>query len=296
VSRWLSRLIEGECSPQDVLPLARRAGFPSFADLCLAALPERLPRVAFTRAAIRARLRDALAGRVTLGELRVWSEELHAIAFQHVLGRDRGERRIAASALALVAVAADDRVWKTLEPVHAVLASLDEALARREAIPTGELHARLFQGQRELHFAARRPTLAPLDGPGLDGRPELEAALDPSWADVCVRPEPGRASPRDACPIVAFSVVTAAAASEDALDRYVPAPGLIASVRERVPNFALARYRPRIQRDVDGVEEIVLRAEAIDAPAIEYAAKLFALIRGIGSATLDGKRLPTMRI
>ena len=91
-------------------------------------------------------------------------------------------------------------------------------------------------------------------------------------------------------------MVTASAASEDAFDRYVPAAGLISRVRERAPNFALARYRPRIQRDVDGIEEIVLRASSIDEAAVVYSAKLFALVHAVGSVTLDGKALATLRL
>ena len=305
VSRWLTRLIEGECSTHEVLPLAREAGFPSFADLCLAALPERLPRVPFTRAVIRARLGDALEGAIGLSELKAWAGEVHAIAYQHVLGRHRGERRVAASALALIAVAADERVFRTREPVDAVLTALAVALDRHEALPLGELQALLFQGQGELHLATRRPTLAPAgedEDAGEDpSRPPPEpTSFDPSWADVCARAEPGPFSrapdpwtgPE---PIVAFSVVTAQAADQDALDRRVAAPGLAALVRERAPNFALARYRARIQRDVDGIEEIVLRTPAVDDAAVEHAAKLFALVHDVGAVTLDGRRLATLR-
>jgi hypothetical protein len=296
VSRWLARLIAGECSPHEVLPLAREAGFPSFADLCLAALPERLPRVPFTREVIRARVGDALAGRLTFGELRAWAEELHAISFQHVLGRDLGERRLAASALALVAVAADDRVFTTRAPVEAVLAALLGSLERRAEVPLAELHAGLFEGQVRLHLATRRPTISPLTTEDGDRADAVVEPLDPSWADVCARPEPGRISTSDQNPIVAFSVVTAAAAQEDALDRYAPTFGLIAEARRRAPNFDVARFRPRIQRDLDGIEEIVLRTGVIDEAAVAYAAKLFALVHGVGSVTLDGKPLRTLRV
>lgn len=309
VSGWLTRFIAGDCTPHEVLPVAREAGFPSFADLCLAALPERLPRVAFTRAAIRARLGDALVGRTPLADLRVWAEELHAIAFQHVLGRDRGERRLAASALALVAVASDERVFRSREPVLAVLAGLEAALAKREPLPLASLHSRLFAGQRELDLATRRPSLPPLPGheasegqlgqrllgDGALGDAGPGEPLDATWADVVARAGPGRYSPADPCPAVAFSVVTATTAGEDALDRRSAATGLLALVRERAPNFALGRYRPRIQHDPDGAPEIVLRTAVVDEAALAYATKLFALVHGLGAVTLDGERLATLR-
>ena len=305
VGLWLDRLTKGECSSEDVDPLAREAGFPTFIDLCSAVLPERLPRLSIRPRAVGARIERALAGKISLAELRSWAELLHAIAFRHVLGKNRAERRITAEALALAAVAADDLVFKTRAPVERVLEAIVGALATGETVATAELYRSLFVGQAELHLAARRPFVAddhgevradPLGDPG-----ELE--VDASWADVVARAAPGPVRPSDPSAIVAFAVVTEEAVSGE-IGTGCPLPALLAGARHAAPNFAFERYRPRLYRDVDGILEIVLRPpgiarsgpQVVDDDALIYATKLFALIHRLGQVTLDGVRLSTLRL
>lgn len=289
VQFWLGRLLAGACLPADVLPLAREAGFPSFAELCSAALPERLPRMRIETDAIVSHLERALSGDLPFRELRSWADELHAIAFRHVIGKDRTERRRAVEALALVATAADDTLFKTREPCAAVLEEVAATLRARGPLAISELYGRLFQGQRELHLAARRPLL--LDTKDENG--EVEGDL--SWADVVLRPAAGRASAEDRSAIVAFAVVTERAASTDDPGHGAPIPGALADVRRLAPNFAFARFRPRLRRDVDGILEFVLRAPEIDREAIAYSAKLFGIMHGIEALTLDGQQVPVLR-
>jgi hypothetical protein len=295
VGLWLDRLTKGECSSADVDPLARAAGFPTFIDLCQAVLPERLPRLSIRPRAVRARIEGALAGKTSLAELRSWAELLHAIAFRHVLGKNRAERRITGEALALAAVAADDLIFKTREPVDRVLSAIAAALATGETVATAELYRSLFVGQAELHLAARRPFAADVD-PGADPFVAPGEAPDASWADVVARTSAGRVSTTDPSAIVAFAVVTEEAVSGDRLGYGCPLPALLVEARRAAPNFAIGRYRPRIFRDVDGILEIVLRTPEIDQEALAYATKLFALIHRLGRVTLDGVRLSTLRV
>jgi len=287
VQFWLGRLLSGACLPRDVLPLAREAGFPSFAELCSAALPERLPRLRIEPEAIASHVERALAGELSLAELRAWADELHAIAFRHVIGKNRAERRRAVEALAVIATAADAELFKTRAPCAAVLEAVARAARGHAPLAIAELSATLFTGQEELHLAARRPLL--LDASGDESDP-----AELSWADVVVRPAPGRASPQERSAVVAFAVVTEQAASGDDPAHGAPVPGALAEARRRAPNFAFARFRPRLRRDVDGVLEIVLRTPAIDGESLLYAAKLFALVHRIGRVTLDGERVAVL--
>ncbi len=241
-------------------------------------------------AAIIENVERALAGGLPFSELRDWADELHAVAYQEgLVGRTRSERRRAVEALGLVATAADDGLFKTRGPCSAVLREVAATLRAGAPLAVADLYARLFQGQRELHLAARRVLLAdPADETG-------EAEGDFSWADVVVRPAPGRASANDGSAVVAFAVVTERVASTDDPGHGAPIPGAFAAVRALAPNFAFSRYRPRLRRDVDGVHEFVLRTEEIDGPAITYAAKLFALLHGIERVTLDGEPLAVLR-
>jgi hypothetical protein len=288
VQFWLGRLLAGACRPADVLPLAREAGFPSFAELCSAALPERLPRLRIELDAIVSHVERALDGGLPFAELRAWADELHAIAFRHVIGRSRAERRRAVEALALVATAADDEIFKTRGPCAGVLREVAETLRAGAPLATVELYGRLFQGQRELHLAGRRPLL-------MDTGEGDELVPDVSWADVVLRPSPGRAAPEDPSTIVAFAVVTEVAASTDDPGHGVPIPGALAEARRLAPNFAFARFRPRLRRDVDGVLEFVLRTPEIGREEVAYAAKLFAIVHRIEKLTLDGERVAILR-
>jgi hypothetical protein len=296
LAELLVRFIAGQCAPADVLPIAREAGFPSFADLCSAVLPDRLPRVRLEREVIARRVDAAIAGDLPLADLRSWADDLHAIAFRHALGSDRHERRLSGEALALLSVAADDTIFKTRGPVVQVLGIVARELRQRRALEAPELYARLFTGQEAIHLATRQPLVsARLSREEDEGEPQ-PVDEDASWADIVARAQPGKATASDPSAVVAFAAVTEDAVRTDGPGTSTPVNGLIAKVRQAAPNFALARYRPRFQRDVDGILEFVLRTKEIDRPAVLYATKLFALVHEVGRVTLDGESVSTISV
>jgi hypothetical protein len=90
-------------------------------------------------------------------------------------------------------------------------------------------------------------------------------------------------------------VVTERAASTDDPGHGAPIAGALSEARRLAPNFAFARYRPRLRRDVDGILEFVLRTDEVDRDAVTYAAKLFAILHRIDTLTLDGARVAILR-
>jgi hypothetical protein len=198
----LERLIVGELRAEDAVQLASEQGYRTFADLCEAELPEALPKVRIERTTVRDQIGRAIAGKVPLEELRAWAEELSAVLDRHELGVSVVERRRISEALALVAVAADVRIFKNRGPVLGVLSAVARALGRRRAGNVSVLYGALFQGQPEFHLLARRledvdgeeeepeqgegpPTFLPqgpsfLDSLGLS-QLELDTGLDRAW-------------------------------------------------------------------------------------------------------------------
>lgn len=197
----LERLILGELRPTEAARMAAEAGYRTFADLCEAELPERLPRLRLDRLTVRRRLTSALQGRLPLDELRGWAEELAAVLDRHELGISLLERRRLGEALALVAVATDQRIFKNATPVLGVLNEVAETLGRRRGGPVAPLYGELFHGQPELHLLTRRlddvdeaeeegpeagpPSFLPhtpsfLDNLGI-GDLELDSGLDRAW-------------------------------------------------------------------------------------------------------------------
>jgi hypothetical protein len=199
----LERLIQGDLRPPEAARMAAQAGYRTFADLCEAELPTRLPRLRLDRLAVRRRLQQALQGRLPLDELRGWAEELSAVLDRHELGISLLERRRLGEALALVAVATDQRIFRNQAPVVRVLGEVAEALGRRRGGPVAPLYGELFEEQPELHLLTRRlddvegegeeeepgeqgpPSYLPqapsfLDNLGI-GNLELDSGLDQAW-------------------------------------------------------------------------------------------------------------------
>ena len=174
----LERLILGELRPTEAAQMAAEAGYRTFADLCEAELPERLPRLRLDRLAVRRRLTQAMQGRLPMEELRGWAEELAAVLDRHELGISLLERRRLGEALALVAVATDQRIFRNQQPVLRVLGEVAEALGRRRGGPVAPLYGELFQDQPELHLLTRR--LDDVDGEG-EEEEEPEGAGPPSY-------------------------------------------------------------------------------------------------------------------
>lgn len=202
VKSALERLIAGDLRAEQAVQLASELGYRTFADLCEAELPEQLPKVRIERTTVRDQIGRAIAGKLPLEELRAWAEELAAVLDRHELGVSVVERRRISEALALVAVAADVRIFKNRGPVLGVLSAVARALGRRRAGNVSVLYGALFQNQPEFHLLARRledvdhedeeptgeqgpPTFLPqgpsfLDSLGL-GALELDTGLDRAW-------------------------------------------------------------------------------------------------------------------
>lgn len=204
VKSALERLISGDLRAEEAVVLAAEAGYRTFADLCEAELPEHLPKVRIERTTIRDQIGRAIAGKLSLDELRAWAEELSAVLDRHELGVSVSERRRISEALALVAVAADVRIFRNRGPVLGVLSAVARSLGRRRAGNVSVLYGALFQNQPEFHLLARRledvdadeeepehggeagpPTFLPqgpsfLESLGL-GSLELDTGLDRSW-------------------------------------------------------------------------------------------------------------------
>ena len=89
----LERLILGELAAAEASRMATEAGYRTFADLCEAELPERLPRLRIDRSVVRRRVVQAVQGRLPMEELRGWAEELAAVLDRHELGVTLIERR-----------------------------------------------------------------------------------------------------------------------------------------------------------------------------------------------------------
>lgn len=343
----LERLILGDLRAAEAANMASQAGYRTFADLCEAELPVRLPRLRLDRAAVRRRVQQAVQGRLPLEELRGWAEELAAVLDRHELGVSLLERRRLGEALALVAVATDQRIFKNTAPVLRVLDEVAEALGRRRGGPVAPLYGELFLEQPELHLLTRRlddveaeeeegegaegagpPTYLPpapsfLDNLGI-GDLELDSGLGRAWdgdgdglevsgeeaelrratgsaedglrhADVVALSRPyergGRVQEYEW--VVAFSVATRSLVSEDRVPS-APAEGFLERVSELAPNFDLLRWRPEARRDPDGVLELVLDAPAIGRAELIYAAKLFALVHGVGRVWFEGEPIRTL--
>lgn len=156
IQHALERLIVGELPAAEAGRMAREAGYRTFADLCEAELPERLPRLRLDRMAVRRRVQQAIQGRLALEELRCWAEELAAVLDRHELGISLLERRRLGESLALTAVATDQRIFRNTAPVLRVLAEIGEALGRRRAGSVASLYGELFFEQPELHLLTRR--------------------------------------------------------------------------------------------------------------------------------------------
>lgn len=167
VKSALERLISGELRAEEAVVLAADAGYRTFADLCEAELPEHLPKVRIERTTVRDQIGRAIAGKLQLDELRAWAEELSAVLDRHELGVSVSERRRISEALALVAVAADVRIFRNRGPVLGVLSAVARSLGRRRAGNVSVLYGALFQSQPEFHLLARR--LEDVDGEEEDG-------------------------------------------------------------------------------------------------------------------------------
>lgn len=197
--------------------MATEAGYRTFADLCEAELPERLPRVRIERNLVRTRIAQAVTGRLSLQELRGWAEELAAVLDRHELGVSVLERRRLSEALALVAVATDMRIFKYTRPVMRVLSAIARSLSRRRSSNIACLYGQLFYSQPEFHLLTRRledvaeeehpgeekagpPSYLPqapsfLDSLGL-GDLNLDMGLQGQWGEQ-PNPEPVGAEPID---------------------------------------------------------------------------------------------------
>jgi hypothetical protein len=156
VRNALERLIEGDLSPQEAVSLAKESGYGTFADMCEAELPERLPRVRLERNLVRSRIAQAVAGHLSLAELRAWSEELATVLERHELGVSVAERRRLSESLALVAVATDVRIFRNTQPVQGVLRAVARSLSRRRSGNLASLYGQLFYQQPEFHLLTRR--------------------------------------------------------------------------------------------------------------------------------------------
>ncbi|MBX3470642.1 MAG: hypothetical protein KF878_27560 [Planctomycetes bacterium] len=176
VKSALERLIVGELRADEAVLLAAEAGYRTFADLCEAELPEHLPKVRIERTTVRDQIGRAIAGKLPLDELRAWAEELAAVLDRHELGVSVVERRRISEALALVAVAADVRIFRNRGPVLGVLSAVARSLGRRRAGNVSVLYGALFQNQPEFHLLARR--LEDIDGEEEDG-PEPTGEVGP---------------------------------------------------------------------------------------------------------------------
>lgn len=329
----LERLIAGELRAEEAGQMAAAAGYRSFADLCEAELPGALPRVRLDRTRVREQIGAALSGRSTLADLRSWAEELAAVLDRHELGVSVVERRRVGEALALVAVAADARIFRNTGPVVNVLSAIARALDRPRAGTLSALYGTLFHGQPELHLLPRRledaqaqaedeppveeagprgylpqgPSFADELGLGAldldsgltygDGEPARpDSTVDgPRCADVVALHRPFQAGSRvqDYEWVVAFSVATRSLVQEDSVPG-AQAPQFLERARELAPNFDLSRFKPEARRDQDGVLELVLDAQTIGRAELLYAAKLFALVHQVGHVTFEGERLPTI--
>lgn len=226
IQHALERLILGELPAADAARMASEAGYRTFADLCEAELPERLPRLRLDRSAVRRRVLQAIQGRLSLEELRGWAEELAAVLDRHELGISLLERRRLGESLALMAVATDQRIFRNTVPVLRVLGEIAEALGRRRSGSVAALYGELFYGQPELHLLTRRlddvdtdedgegdeedeegaeggpPTFLPqtpsfLENLGI-GNLDLDVGLDRAWhADAEGAPDPKSAPTAD---------------------------------------------------------------------------------------------------
>lgn len=184
----LERLIAGELRAEEAAQMAAAAGYRSFADLCEAELPGALPRVRLDRTRVREQIGAALSGRSTLADLRAWAEELAAVLDRHELGVSVVERRRVGEALALVAVAADARIFKNTGPVVNVLSAIARALDRPRAASLSALYGTLFHGQPELHLLPRRLEDAQANAddeppPAEEAGPKGYLPQGPSFAD-----------------------------------------------------------------------------------------------------------------
>ncbi len=172
VKHALEQLIAGELRAEDAVRMAAEAGYRTFADMCEAELPERLPRVRIDRSLVRLRIAKAITGQVALGELRGWAEELAAVLDRHELGISVLERRRLSEALALVAVATDLRIFRNTRPVQRVLSAIARSLGRRRSGNIACLYGQLFYNQPEFHLLTRRLE----DASGDDGDEAEDAA------------------------------------------------------------------------------------------------------------------------
>lgn len=176
VKSALERLITGELRADQAVVLAAEAGYRTFADLCEAELPEHLPKICIERSTVRDQIGRAISGKLPLDELRSWAEELSAVLDRHELGVSVSERRRISEALALVAVAADVRIFRNRGPVLGVLSAVARSLGRRRGGNVSVLYGALFQSQPEFHLLARR--LEDVDGEEEDG-PESAGEVGP---------------------------------------------------------------------------------------------------------------------
>lgn len=177
----LERLILGELPAGEASRMAADFGYRTFADLCEAELPERLPKVRLDRSVVRRRLAQAVSGRLSLPELRAWAEELSAILDRHELGVSLHSRRRLSEALALTAVATDSRIFRNERPVLRVLAAIVRSLGRRRASSVAHLYGALFHGQPEFHLLSRR--LDDLETEEDEAGPPTYLPQAPSFAD-----------------------------------------------------------------------------------------------------------------
>lgn len=183
VKHALEQLIAGELRAEEAVRMAAEAGYRTFADMCEAELPERLPRVRIDRSLVRLRIAKAITGQLALGELRGWAEELAAVLDRHELGISVLERRRLSEALALVAVATDARIFKNARPVQRVLSAIARSLGRRRSGNVACLYGQLFYGQPEFHLLTRRLEDAGSEDPEEEGPPPSFLPQTPSFLD-----------------------------------------------------------------------------------------------------------------
>lgn len=307
--RDLARLIRGELRCLDLQTQARRAGFDSFAELCESELPEQLGEgIGLTTGDVLTRLDRLLAGEIDLAELYAWADELYNISFNHRFEYEAGRDDLILSALSVLSVICNERLFPRHEHTERTLAYVRGCLSSGRDLSLHRVFLRAFEGLPEAHMATRVPEEPQEEGGEAPGEAFFNPALHtgPRWVDVVLLDSPYRGeddlSGRYSW-VIAFTVVTRDLFDEEIAqaeleggpgEREATRADRVPVLRRLVPNFAFDRYDPLYVCDGDGIAEIVLDAPGIGPDEVRYAARLFALVNRIGTLHVDGERVRTL--
>jgi hypothetical protein len=165
--RDLSRLVRGELSSADAARAAEREGYPSFAALCEARLPEALPRVKIGTREVLARIERYRKRGIELRELQAWADQLARVTFHHQVALEARCEDLVASSLSALAVVANERLFPNRSKAERSLEVVRACLLRRRKLQLRNIFLRIFEDLDVAHLANKHAAELALDD-GLD--------------------------------------------------------------------------------------------------------------------------------